>query len=109
MKVILFGSEYIGRGDDTLGYSIMIEFFNGLLRRKDKPKALIFWNEAVKLLAPESPCAEKIKSLEEAGVEVLAGRLCVSELGLMDKLHAGKLASMDEILEYLMNYEVICL
>lgn len=109
MKVILFGSEYIGRGDDTLGFSIMIELLEGLLRREDKPLALIFWNEAVKLLAKDSPCASRIKALEEKGVKVLAGRLCLRELGIMDNLHVGTPATMDEILNYLLNYEVICL
>lgn len=109
MKVILFGSEYVGRGDDTLGFSIMIELLEGILRREEKPVAMIFWNEAVKLLAQGSPCASRIKSLEEKGVKILAGRLCVNELGLTEKLQVGRLASMDEILDYLMKYEVICL
>jgi intracellular sulfur oxidation DsrE/DsrF family protein len=109
MKVILFGSEYIGRGDDTLGFSIMVEFFEALLRREEKPVALIFWNEAVKLLTRDSPCASRIKTLEDKGVKVLAGRLCVNELGISEKLYAGTLASMDEILNYLLKYEVISL
>lgn len=108
MKVMLFGSESIGHKDETLGYSIMIELLEGLMRREEKPVAMIFWNEAVKLLAQGSPCASRIKSLEEKGVKILAGRLCVNELGLTEKLQVGRLASMDEILDYLMKYEVIC-
>lgn len=109
MKVILFGSEYIGRGDETLGLSIMIEFLEGLLRKEEKPVAMIFWNEAVKLLTKKSPSSSRIKELEEKGVKILAGRLCLQELGLMEEIVVGTPSSMDEILNYLLKYEVVSL
>jgi len=78
-----------------------------LPERQDKPMAIICWNTAVNLLAEGSPLIPHFKRLEEQGVDVLAGTLCVQELGLMEKMAAGKLASMDDILDLMLNNDVV--
>lgn len=108
-KVFLIGSEGIGRGDDTLGYEILMAMVKSLTERKDAPRAIIFWNTAVNLLAKESPVALYLKLLEERGVQLLAGQLCVRELGLTDKIIAGRVVTMNEILDLLLTYEVVAL
>lgn len=108
-KVFLLGSEGIGRGDDNLGYEILMAMLKSLTERRDAPRAIIFWNTAVNLLAKESPVAPYLKLLEEKGVQLLAGQLCVMELGITDKIITGRLATMNEILDLLLNYEVVAL
>jgi hypothetical protein len=108
-KAILMGSEFVGRGDDTLGFEILMSLLDSLSRRDDRPEAIIFWNTAVNLLTEGSPVAARLKALEEGGVTILAGRLCVSELCIADRVVVGKSASMDEILDFLLHYEVISL
>lgn len=108
-KVFLLGSEGIGRGDDILGYEILVAMVKSLTERKDAPRAIIFWNTAVNLLAKESPVAPYLKFLEERGIQLLAGQLCVRELGLTDKIIAGRVVTMNEILDLLLTYEVVAL
>lgn len=108
-KVFLLGSEGIGRGDDTLGYEILVAMLKTLTERKDAPRAIIFWNTAVNLLAKESPVAPYLKLLEERGIQLLAGQLCIRELGLSDKIIAGRVVTMNEILDLLLTYEVVAL
>jgi hypothetical protein len=50
-----------------------------------------------------------LKRLEEKGIKLLAGQLCVRELELMDKIAVGKMATMDEILDLILHHEVLAL
>jgi hypothetical protein len=108
-KVILLGSEGVGRGDDNMGYEILMTLVDALARREDLPEALIFWNMAVTLLAEGSPLVPRLKVLEERGVKILAGRFCLTDLCIADRVAVGKAAAMDEILDLLLACEVISL
>lgn len=107
--VILLGSEGIGGGDDTLGYEILLTMVESLSKREDGPKAIVCWNTAVKLLAEDSPLVPHFKRLEEKGVHILAGQLCVRELELTGKIAVGKMATMDDILDVILHKSVISL
>jgi hypothetical protein len=107
--VILLGSEGIGRGDDSLGYEILMTMVEALSKRDDGPKAIVCWNTAVKLLAEGSPLVPHFKRLEVKGVEILAGQLCVRELDLMGKIAVGTMATMEDILEVILRNTVISL
>ena len=106
-KVIIFGSEYVGQGDEILGFQIMMTLLESLAKRDDRPKAIIFWNTAVKLLIEGSPAVPRLKALEEKGVQLLAGKFCLTDLCIADTVAAGKAASMDEILDLMLQNEVI--
>jgi hypothetical protein len=105
--VILLGSEGIGRGDDELGFEILVTMLEALPKRDDGPTAIICWNTAVKLLAEGSPLLPHFKRLEEGGVKILAGLLCVRELELTGKIAVGKSATMGEILDLILHNEII--
>jgi hypothetical protein len=106
-KVFLLGGESIGRGDDDLGYEILVNLLKSLAGREDRPAAIICWNTAVRVLAEGSPVVPYLKALEARGVLILAGQLCVTELELTGRLAAGKPATMDEILDLLLHHEVV--
>ena len=108
-KVILLGSEGCGSGDADIGFEILAALLESLAKREDRPVAIICWNTAVKLLAEGSPLLARLKRLEENGVEILAGRLCVGELCIADKIAAGKVANMEEILDFILHNDVISL
>jgi len=108
-KVILMGSEGCGTGDSDLGYSITMQLFESLAQREDKPAAIIMWNTAVNLMAEGSPALPRLQKLEQAGIKLLAGRLCTSELCIADKIAVGRIAGMDEILDWILNHEVVSL
>src|SRR4030043_1228292 len=108
-KVLILGSESIGIGDETLGFEILVNLLETLSKRDDGPAAIICWNTAVKLLAEGSPLLSHFKRLEEKGINILAGQLCVRELELMNKIAVGKSATMDEILDLILNNDVLAL
>ena len=92
-KVILLSSEGCGNGDEDLGYEILSALLKTLPERKDEPTTIVCWNTAVRLLAKGSPFVPHLARLEENGVSILAGKLCVADLGLTDRIAVGKVAT----------------
>jgi hypothetical protein len=108
-KVILLNSEYIGQGDETLGFEILMTLLNTLLKRNDKPEAIILWNTAVKLMTAESPASGPLRELELAGVKILGGMMCLTDLCIVDAVVVGQPVTMNDILDLLLHNEVISL
>ena len=106
-KVFLLSSEGIGYGEDMLGYQILATMLESLEKRPDRPAAIICWNTAVKLVAEGSPLIPHFKRLEEKGVDILLGKLCVGECELSGKIAVGKEATMEEILDLILHNEVV--
>jgi hypothetical protein len=107
-KVFLFGREGISGEDETLGFEIFVAMIESLARRKEPPAALVFWNTAVRLLTGASPVLKQLEALEEKGVALVAGKLCLSELEI-PKLAVGRAGTMDEILDLFQKYGVVSL
>jgi hypothetical protein len=108
-KVLILGSEGIGHRDETIGFEILVDLLEALSKRVDGPAIIICWNRAVKLLAEGSPLLPHLKRPEEKGVKILAGQLCVKELELTGKIAIGKMMTMNEILDLVLNSEVLAL
>ena len=53
----------------------------------------------MKLLLPESPSLDAIKVLEGRGVEMLACQTCLDYYGIREKIGAGKVSNMLDIIE----------
>jgi hypothetical protein len=108
-KVFLIGGEAIGRGDDNMGYEILMSLVESLAKRDDLPEVMVFWNMAVNLLAEGSPLVSRLKVLEEKGMRILAGRFCLTDLCIADRVAVGQPASMDDIIDLLLTHEVVSL
>jgi hypothetical protein len=90
-----------------LGYQILATMLESLVKRPDKPVAIICWSTAVKLVAEGSPLVSHFKRLDEKGVNILVGKLCIGECELTGKIALGKEATMDEILDLILHHEVV--
>ncbi|MCD6299899.1 MAG: hypothetical protein J7L78_01835 [Dehalococcoidales bacterium] len=108
-KVFLLGGEGCGYGDSNLGFQILMDSLETLADRKDRPVAIICWNTAVRLVTKGSPAQSRLKRLEEKGVNVLAGRSCLIDLELEDKVAVGKVANMNDIMDLILHNDVISL
>lgn len=108
-KVMLLNSEYIGTGDQLLGSEMLMTLLNSLVKRQDKPQAIVLWSTAVKLMTADSPAIGPLRDLEIAGVRILGGILCLQDLCIADAVKVGQAVTMDEILDLLLNNEVISL
>ena len=108
-KVFLIQSEGLGRGDEQLGSMLMANFLRLLGDNEDKPGTMIFWNAGVRLLCEGSPVLNRLKLLEEQGVELLACTTCLEYFELTDKLKVGKPTTMLNSIHSMLNSDMICL
>jgi selenium metabolism protein YedF len=96
--VVVISSETMGRGDDDLGRILMKAFIHTLIQADELPVKILFYNTAVKLAAVDSEVVDDLKTLTEAGVEILLCGTCVNFYNLTGKTGAGKITNMFEIL-----------
>jgi intracellular sulfur oxidation DsrE/DsrF family protein len=68
---------------------------------------MAFYNSGVKLLAAGSPVADALDGLAQAGVELIACGTCVKYYGLDERLSAGRISDMQEIVGKLMASEKV--
>ncbi len=97
--VVILNADTLGRGDDALGAKLMGSYLRTLATVEPKPGALVLYNGAVRLLAPGSPHLEALRTLEDAGVDLLACVTCVEFFALVDRLAVGRLSNMREIVQ----------
>lgn len=101
--VIILHAETLGRGDDALGAKLTGSFLRTLATVEGKPDAIVFYNAAVKLLAPESPHLEPLRALHDAGVDLLACVTCLEHFALTTRLALGTVSNMREIVQRTMG------
>jgi len=106
-RVLLLGSEGMGRGDDGLGLTILHNFLKALVTNPLRPDKIVCWNAGVKLLAADSPVIGVLQDLEGVGVEILACKTCVEHFGLQEKVRAGEVSTMPIISDVLLRSDVI--
>ena len=100
-KVVVINSDKMGRGNEELGTRLLANFLKTLLGAEKKPEILILYNAGVKLAAVGSPVLESLQSLENLGVGIISCGTCVNFYGLADKIEAGRVSNMQEIVTVL--------
>ncbi|MBW2735790.1 MAG: sulfurtransferase-like selenium metabolism protein YedF [Deltaproteobacteria bacterium] len=99
--VAFISSEGMGHGDEELGAKLMASFLGTLLEFRGKLSHLLFVNAGAKLVAEGSGVLDQLKSLEEAGVELLVCGTCLEHFDLGDRLAVGSVSGMFTIVETL--------
>jgi selenium metabolism protein YedF len=99
--VFFVDSDSLGRGSEELGSILMRAFLHTLGEADIKPQKIILINSGVKLACEGSPALEDLQRIISAGVEILACGTCLNYFELKDKLRAGRISNMYEILSTL--------
>ncbi|ABB14195.1 sulfurtransferase-like selenium metabolism protein YedF [Carboxydothermus hydrogenoformans] len=99
--VLFIQGESLGRGDEELGKILMKNFLTTLAGNDELPEALLFVNSGVKLVVEGSPVLGPLKILEEKGVYLGACGTCLDYFKLKDKVVAGEVTNMGNIVNYL--------
>ena len=106
-KRVFIVTDRIGRGNDELGTVLMKNFLYSLARNEEKPKAIVFMNEGVRLACNGSASLDDLKLLAEDGVAVKACGACLDFLGLTDELAVGEVGTMPASVEALLADDVL--
>ncbi len=99
--VFFIDSDSMGRGSEELGGILMRAFLHTLGETDIKPEKIILVNSGVKLTCEGSPVLDDLQLISSQGVEILACGTCLNYFGLKEKLRAGRVSNMYEILEAL--------
>lgn len=94
---VFVGRDIIGDGDRELGTNLMRMFFYTLTQSEELPASICFMNAGVKLPAGDEQVAGHLKTLIEQGVEVHVCGTCLNFYGIADKLRAGTVSNMYDI------------
>jgi selenium metabolism protein YedF len=108
-KVILLGSDSMGRGDDQLGKLLMANFLRLLGEDGKQPGFICLVNSGVRLATQGNLCIEHVKKLDSLGTTVLICRTCLEYLDIEDQVAVGKVSNMMEIQATLLAGEVLSL
>lgn len=100
-SVLLVQSELMGEGDPQLGHVLMRSFFHALSESSDLPTEIFFVNGGVKLTCQGSPVLERLRTLEQRGVQMMSCGTCLDFYHLKEQLAIGGITNMYTIVESL--------
>lgn len=87
----------IGRGDETLGAKLMVNFLSTLPELGPELWRVVLVNAGVHLAVEGSPCLEKLQALEAAGATVLVCGTCLEHFGLLEQKRVGQTTNMLDV------------
>jgi len=96
-RVVQVTSSTMGGGDDELGVLLMRSFLKTQAQLERGPDAIIFYNDGVKLCCEGSLLLDDLRSLEAAGIEIIACGTCLNFFELAESLRVGRVTDMLEI------------
>lgn len=105
--IYVLRGESMGEGDAALGARLLGTFLKTLSEVEPRPDAVVFYNAAVKLLAPSSPYLEQLKALDALGVDLLACVTCLEHFALTRSIAVGQISNMREIVQHLAKAEKV--
>ncbi len=95
--LILITSDRIGRGDDTFGEKLMVNYIKSLKEMQPDLWQIVFVNGGVKLVTGASPVLQDLQALEEGEVSVLSCGTCLEFFGLTSEKSVGETTNMLDI------------
>ena len=95
--VVFVTADAIGRGDDTLGGKLMVNFLATLPELGDSLWRIVMVNGGVKLAGAGSPVLPKLKDLIASGVSLLVCGTCLDFFGILDKKEVGETTNMLDV------------
>jgi selenium metabolism protein YedF len=97
--VIVISADTMGRGNDELGSVLIRAFLHTVAEQAGTPDVIIFYNAGVKLTVQGSDVLDDLKQLESKGVQLLVCGTCLNYFEIKDKLAAGIVSNMYDIVE----------
>lgn len=96
---IAIGSSEMGSGGKELGDILMKSFIYTVKEIEPLPRAIVLYNSGVYIACEESQIIDDLKTMVEAGVELLVCGTCLDYYNIKDKIQVGEIANMYSIYE----------
>jgi hypothetical protein len=95
------GLGSVGPTDARFGIELFDRFLHTLEGRPDRPTAICFYTDGVKLVRKDSPVVMSLKLIEGMGTRLVICRTCLDYFGLADQVGVGEVGSMADIVALL--------
>jgi intracellular sulfur oxidation DsrE/DsrF family protein len=96
--LVMVTNDGMGHADRELGRALLLKYLDLLEQNGTPPGAIAFYARGVHLVAEGSPAIDRLRALEARGVRVIACKTCLDAFGLADKVRAGVVGGMGDIL-----------
>ncbi len=97
--VLLFTRYGLGEAQEHLQVKLAQKFLSLINEAGTLPAKILFYTDGVKLACAGSPVIEQLKQLETKGVELILCSTCLEYFGLRDKVEAGIVGGLPDIIE----------
>jgi intracellular sulfur oxidation DsrE/DsrF family protein len=97
--VILVTRNGMGDAEPALQHKLITTYFKLLDENNILPAAICFYANGVHLVVEGSPVLDSLKSLESKGVRLVLCSTCLSYYNLTEKIQAGIVGGMTDIIE----------
>jgi hypothetical protein len=100
--IVLIANEGMGSNDEY-GYNLMENIILGFSKNIELPQAIIFVNNAVKLLTKNSNLLDCLKEMKMLGTNIISSYDCALRHNVLETIKVGKVCSTGEISELIIN------
>jgi hypothetical protein len=97
--VLLITRNGMGDAEPALQHKLIATYFKLLDDNDIRPAAICFYANGVHLVVDGSPVLDSLKSLEMKGVRLILCSTCLNYYHLTDRVQAGIVGGMTDILE----------
>lgn len=105
--VLVLDGATLGRGNDDLGATLIVNFLRNVAFRDDVPETIVCYNTGVKLAEANSEALPMLQALAEKGVDILLCGTCVDHFKLEGRLGTGRIGDMRCIVDSLMTADKV--
>ena len=99
--VLVFTRYGMGDAPEALRLALAEKFLGLIQLGGMLPAKILFYTDGVKLACQGSPVIAALKAMEAAGVELVLCKTCLDYFGLGEKVEAGIIGGMPDIIEAL--------
>jgi len=97
--VIIVNNNGMGKADEKLQHTLFTKYVELIQLNGELPTAFCFYADGVKLVCEGSPAIDKLKELEAKNVRLIVCSTCLNYFNLQEKVQAGIVGGMGDILE----------
>ena len=105
--VLLFTRAGMGDATVDLQEKLAQKFLTLVNESGMLPAKILFYTDGVKLACSGSPVLDPLKQLEAKGVELVLCKTCLDYFGLSEKVEAGIVGGMPDIIEAMAKAEKV--
>ena len=99
--LVLIATDRLGRGDDTLGRKLLVNFIGTLKEMGQELWCLVLVNAGVKLAVAGSEVLASLQEVAQSGVMVLVCGTCLNHFNLLEQKQVGETTNMLDIVTHM--------